>query len=118
MRRMLASMTLLLRALVIGHVAAAGAAIWLSASGVALWAVLLAGWIGGNLLGLGFAAAGAWLWPAAPARRSSFTATEAEFRLWDEDLVLERIDADLRHDPAAAAAPAAAAEPTPLRETG
>jgi hypothetical protein len=95
-------MTLFLRAMFLGYVAAAGAAIWLSQSGMPVWAAILAAWIGGNVLGLAFTATGAWLWPDAPARRSSFTVTEAELRLWDEDLTLELIDADLRRDRAPA----------------
>jgi hypothetical protein len=94
-------MTLFLRALLLGYIAAAIVAIWLSASGVALWGVLLVGWIGGNVLGLAGAAICAALWPDAPARRSSFTMTDAELRLWDEDLACELIDAGLRRNVAA-----------------
>ena len=91
-------MTLFLRALILGYGAAALAAIELSEAGLALWAAVLVAWIGGNALGLALAIAGAWLWPEAPARRSSFTVTEAEFQLWDEDLARELIDADLRRE--------------------
>jgi hypothetical protein len=95
-------MTLFLRALILGYGTAVLAACWLAGSGMALWAATLVAWIGGNLLGLAFMATGAWLWPAKPARISSFTVNEAELRLWDEDLVRELIDADLRRDPAQA----------------
>jgi hypothetical protein len=99
-------MTLFLRTLLLGYGAAAAAAAWLSASGMTVSAAILFAWVGGNVLGLAFAAIGAALRPERPARRSSFTATEEEFLLWDEDLSLELIDADLRRErpPAAAAA--------------
>ena len=92
-------MTLFMHALILGYGVAALAALRLADAGLALWAVLLVAWIGGNALGLAFTWIGAWLWPAMPARRSSFTATAAEFGLWDEDLLLERINAGLRRDP-------------------
>lgn len=112
-------MTLFLRALILGYGMAALAAIWLSASGIALWAALLGAWIGGNVLALACAAAGARLWPGKPARRSSFTVTRAELRLWNEDLTRELIDADLRRDLVPAAAAAGAAGPgAPSRATG
>ena len=91
-------MTLFLRSLILGYGAAVLAAMQLSEAGLAPWAAILVAWIGGNMLGLALTAAGAFLWPAMPARRSSFTATDAEFRLWDEDLARELIDADLRRD--------------------
>jgi hypothetical protein len=102
-------MTLFLRALFLGFGVATCAAIFLHASGMALWAAVLAVWIGGNVLVLAFTAIGAALWPAKPAKRSSFTATAAELRLWDDDLTRELIDADLRrHEaPASASRPAA-----------
>jgi hypothetical protein len=86
--------------LLFGLGVATSAAVILHASGVALWAAILAAWIGGNVLGLAFTAIGAMLWPAKPARRASFTATSAEFRLWDDDLNRELIVADLRRDEA------------------
>lgn len=91
-------MTLFLRALILGYGTAVLAAWWLAADGMALWVAGLVAWIGGNLLALAFMATGAWLWPAKPARASSFTVTEAELRLWDADLARELIDAGLRHD--------------------
>jgi hypothetical protein len=94
-------MTLLFHSMVLGFGLAALGAAGLSDAGLPLWAAVLVAWIGGNLLGLGFAVAGAFLWPERPARRSSFTVTEEEFRLWDEDLTRDLIDADLRRDDAA-----------------
>jgi hypothetical protein len=91
-------MTLFLQALVLGYGTAALAALGLSGAGLPLWAGILVVWIGGNVLGLGFALAGAALWPNKPERRASFTATEEEFRLWDEDLTWELVDAELRLD--------------------
>ncbi len=90
-------MTMFLHSLVLGFGVAALGAFGLSDAGLPLWAALLVAWIGGNALGLGFAALGATLWPDKPARRSSFTATEEEFRLWDDDLTRELINADVRH---------------------
>jgi hypothetical protein len=103
-------MTLFLRALFLGFGVATGAAFFLHSSGMALWAAVLIAWVGGNVLGLAFTAAGATLWPAKPARRASFTATADEFRLWDDDLACELIDAGLRHDEVPAAAQGASAE--------
>ena len=73
-------MTMFLHALILGYGVAALGAVGLSDAGLPLWAAILAAWIGGNVLGLAFAAAGALIWPDKPARRSSFTATEEEFR--------------------------------------
>ena len=97
-------MTLFLRALILGYGTAVLAACWFAGSGMALWAAILVAWIGGNLLGLAFMATGSWLWPVKPARVSSFTVTEAELRLWDEDMAGELIAADLRRDRARAQA--------------
>lgn len=99
-------MTILLRALILGYGMAVLAASWLSESGMALWAASLVAWIGGNVLALAFAATAAMLWPEAPARRASFVASEAEFRLWDEDLARERLDAELMRGRATAPCPA------------
>lgn len=98
-------MTLFLRSLILGYGVAMSAAIWLSGSGLAIWVLLLAAWIGGSVLGLAFTAIGAWLWPAMPTRRSSFTATEEEFRVWDNDLVRELTHASLMRDSAIAPKP-------------
>ena len=91
-------MKLFLHSMILGYGTAALGALGLSEAGLALWAVLLVAWIGGNVLGLAFAAAGAALWPDKPGRRTSFTATEEEFRLWDADLTRELIDAEVRRD--------------------
>lgn len=107
-RRKLAAMTMFLHALILGYGVAALGAVGLSEAGLALWAVLLVAWIGANVLALGFAAIGAAIWPDKPARRSSFTATEEELVLWDEDLTRELIDADFRCENASGAAPTAA----------
>jgi hypothetical protein len=106
-RARLGRMTLFLRALILGYGTAVLAACWLVAAGTPLWAACLAAWIGGNLLALAFCAAGARRWPAKPARASSFTVSEAELRLWDEDLARELIAVDLRRDLAQRAARAA-----------
>lgn len=97
-------MTLFVRALILGYGTAVLAAWWLAAAGMALWAAGLLAWIGGNLLALALMATGAWLWPVKRARVSSFTVTEAELGLWDEDLARELIDADLGRDRARAPA--------------
>jgi hypothetical protein len=108
-------MTMLLHALILGYGVAALGAVGLSDAGLPLWATVLAAWIGGNVLALAFAAAGAVIWPDKPARRASFTATEEEFRLWDDDLTRDLIDADVRRD----AVPGAPAAPeTGLRAAG
>ena len=91
-------MALFLRALILGYSTAMLVACWLAAAGMALWAAGLVAWIGGNVLALAFTAIGSRLWPVKPARASSFTVTEAELRLWDEDLTRELIAADLRRD--------------------
>jgi hypothetical protein len=96
-------MTLFMHSLILGYGLAALGAIGLSDAGLALWATLLVAWIGGNVLCLAFAAAGAALWPDKPGRRASFTVTGEEFRLWDDDLTRELIDADRRRDVPAAA---------------
>jgi hypothetical protein len=100
-------MTIFLRALILGYATAALVASSLAGSGMSIWAAVLVVWIGGNVLALAFAAIAARLWPAMPAARSSFTVTDAEFRLWDDDLVLEMIDADLQRNRAPASARAA-----------
>ena len=106
-------MTMFLHSLILGYGGAALGAICLSAAGVPLWAVLPLAWIGANLLALGFATTGAAIWPDKPARRASFTATEEEFRLWDDDLTRDLIDVEGRP---AHAGPAAIPE-TGLRAT-
>ncbi len=97
-------MKLFLHSMILGYGTAALGALGLSETGLALWAVVLVAWVGGNVLGLGFAMAGAALWPYKPVRQeASFTATEEEIRLWDQDLTWELIDAELRLDDAPAA---------------
>jgi hypothetical protein len=110
-------MTIFLHALILGYGVAALGAIGLSDAGLSPWAAVLAAWIGGNVLALAFAAAGAMLWPEKPARRASFTATADEFRLWDEDLARDLIDAEVR-PPEAAVAGVAPAAPVAAPETG
>jgi hypothetical protein len=105
-----------LHALILGYGVAAIGAIGLSDAGLPLWASVLVAWIGGNVLGLAFAAAGAAIWPDKPVRPASFTATEEEFRLWDDDLARDLIDAEVR--PAEADAVPATASETGLRATG
>ncbi len=96
-------MKLFLHSMILGYGTATLGALGLSETGLPLWGGLLVAWLGGNVLGLGFALAGAALWPEKPVWRSaSFTATEEEFRVWDEDLTCEQADADLRRDDAAA----------------
>jgi hypothetical protein len=96
-------MTLFLRALILGYGTAILGAAWLAGAGLGSWAAGLVAWIGGNVLALAFAAIGARLWPVKPARVASFTVSEAELRLWDNDLTRELIAADLRRDQAPAA---------------
>lgn len=98
-------MTMFLHALILGYSVAALGAVGLSDADLSLWAALLIAWIGGNVLGLAFAAIGATIWPDKPARRASFTATEEELRLWDDDLARDLIHADLVRDPATGRAP-------------
>lgn len=95
-------MTLFLQSLVLGYGLAALGAFGLSDAGLPLWAAILVAWIGGNVLALGLAAGASFVWPEKPARRASFTATADEFRLWDDDLSRELVDADLRQDDGAA----------------
>ncbi len=92
-------MKLFIQAMILGYGTAALGALGLSEAGLALWAVVLVAWVGGNVLGLGFAMAGAAIRPDKPVRHgANFTATEEEFRLWDQDLTWEQIDAELRRD--------------------
>jgi hypothetical protein len=100
-------MTMFLHALILGYGVAALGAFGLSDAGLPLWAALLAAWIGGNVLGLAFAAIGAVIWPEKPAGRSSFTVTDAEFRLWDDDLARDLLDAEVMRDAAPTASQAA-----------
>ena len=113
-------MTMFLHALILGYGVAALGAVGLSDAGAPLWAVLPLGWIGANVLALGFAAAGAAIRPDKPARRASFTAREDEFRLWDDDLARDLardlIDAEVR--PAKAVTAPAAVPETGLRAAG
>ena len=109
-------MTLLLHSLVLGYGLAALGAFGLSDAGLPLWATVLVAWAGGNVLGLGFAVVGSFIWPDKPARRSSFTATADEIRLWDDDLTRELIHAEVRRDEAPATAPGTSAQP--LRAAG
>lgn len=102
-------MTLFMRSLFLGYSLAISAAIWLSASGISLWAAILVAWIGGNILGLSFAALGSWIAPDAAAEAT----TSSDYQLWDEDLAQELINADLFRD--AAPAPASTGR---LREVG
>jgi hypothetical protein len=109
-------MTMFFHSLVLGYGVAVLGAVRLSEAGLPLWAAILVAWIGGNVLCLAFAATGTSLWPATPARRSSFIPAPDEFRLWDDDLALDLIDLEVRR--AGAGAPAAASQTGRVRAAG